>query len=237
MPEPQERETVENEGTQPAAILIPVSRCSGLPTCSTRRLCGFRDNARKQDRQSIHKLFVYDILLSPQKAEEREESINYGLSDQVRVVALEKYVHPAIRAGKLQFSVAVRDLMRHLQADGFPSKNWPQICTAIQAEKFLRRNGLEIEGVDGPPKKQSPTVVVHYRVARSGAQATPRAKLSADTDARGDAEVGSSNETPSARAYRLTERLRGLLKEELAEYGGGEAFLRWVRGYDEEDVA
>jgi hypothetical protein len=26
------------------------------------------------------------------------------------------------------------------------------------------------------------------------------------------------------------------LKEELAEYGGGEAFLRWVRGYDEEEA-
>jgi hypothetical protein len=163
--------------------------------------------------------------------------MNYGLSDQVRVVALEKYVHPAIRAGKLQFSVAVRDLMRHLEVDGFPSKNWPQICTAIQAEKFLRTNGLEIEGVDGPPKKQSPTVVVHYRVARSGAQTPPRTKQPANADTLGDAELESSNETPSDRAYRLTEKLRGLLKEELAEYGGGEAFLRWVRGYDEEDAA
>jgi hypothetical protein len=30
--------------------------------------------------------------------------------------------------------------------------------------------------------------------------------------------------------------MRGLLKDELAEYGGGEAFLRWVRGYDEEEA-
>jgi hypothetical protein len=34
----------------------------------------------------------------------------------------------------------------------------------------------------------------------------------------------------------LTERISGLLKEELAEYGGGEAFLRWVRS-DDEDAA
>jgi hypothetical protein len=162
--------------------------------------------------------------------------MNYGLSDQVRTVALEKYVHPAIRAGKLQFSVAVRDLMRHLQADGFPAKNWPQICTAIQAEKFLRMNGLEIEGIDGPPKKQSPTVVVHYRVAKPGAQTTARTNPPIGVDSSSSAELVSSNETPSARAFRLTEKMRGLLKTELAEYGGGEAFLRWVRSEDE-DVA
>ena len=27
----------------------------------------------------------------------------------------------------------------------------------------------------------------------------------------------------------LMEGLRGLLKDELAEYGGGEAFIRWIR--------
>jgi len=156
--------------------------------------------------------------------------MNYGLSDQVRAVALEKYVHPAIRAGKVQFSVAVRDLMRHLQADGFPAKNLPQVCTAIQAHKFLRENGLQIEGVDGPPKKQSPTVVVRYQVASRVAKPT--------TGSVGlEEEVANlKDETPSERAYRLTEKLRGLLKEELAEYGGGEAFLRWVRGYDEEEA-
>jgi hypothetical protein len=50
-------------------------------------------------------------------------------------------------------------------------------------------------------------------------------------------ELTNDGETPEAKALRLTEKLRGLLKEELAEYGGGEAFLRWVRGYDEEDAA
>jgi hypothetical protein len=154
--------------------------------------------------------------------------MNHGLSDQVRAVALEKYVHPAIRAGKVQFSVAVRDLMRHLQADGFPERNWPQVCTAIQKQQFLRENGLEIESVDGPPKKQSPKVVVRYRVASQALKPT--------TGIVGQEEeiANLSYETPSERAYRLSEKLRGLLKEELAEYGGGEAFLRWVRGYDEE---
>ena len=156
--------------------------------------------------------------------------MNYGLSDQVRTVALEKYVHPAIRAGKVQFSVAVRDLMQHLQAIGFPAKNWPQVCTAIQAQKFLRENGLEIESVDGPPKKQSPTVVVRYHVASQAAKST-----TGTVGLEGEA-ANQSEESPSERAYRLTEKIRGLLKEELAEYGGGEAFLRWVRS-EEEDAA
>jgi hypothetical protein len=41
-------------------------------------------------------------------------------------------------------------------------------------------------------------------------------------------------EDPAARALRLSEGLRGILKEELHEYGGGEAFLRWIRSEDED---
>ena len=113
--------------------------------------------------------------------------MNHGLSDQVRSVAADKYVQPAIRAGKLRFSVAVRDLMRHLEPLGFPARNWPQICTAIQAEKFLRAHGIEIEAIDGPPKKQSPTVVVRYRVR--GTSTEP-----ALAEARGRRELGSRPE-------------------------------------------
>jgi hypothetical protein len=119
--------------------------------------------------------------------------------------------------------------MNDLRPSGFPGNNWHQICSAIQAEKFLRENGLEIESVDGPPSKTSSTVVVHYRVVGT-AEAS-----SGKSDAQRMA--APTGETPEARALRLTEKLRGLLKDELAEYGGGEAFVRWVRGYDEEDAA
>lgn len=155
--------------------------------------------------------------------------MNHGLSDQVRTVALDKFVKPAVRAGKVRFSVAVRDLMRHLQADGFPERNWPQICTAIQTGKFLRENGLEIEGVDGPPKKQSPTVVVRYRVAGRG-----KAAVAEDEELTQD-EAKAEAESPEAWAFRLTERLRGLMKEEISAHGGTEGYMRWVRGYDEEE--
>lgn len=152
-------------------------------------------------------------------------TVNYGLSDRVRAVALEKYVNPAVRAGKVQFSIAVRDLMRDLQVDGFPAKNWPQVCTAIRAEKFLRTNGLEIEGIDGPPSKNSTTVVVRYRAAgHKTLQETPP----------NEGGIYLPEESPDDWAFRVTEKMRGLLKEELAEYGGGEAFVRWIRSEDED---
>jgi hypothetical protein len=157
--------------------------------------------------------------------------MHHGLSDQVRAVATEKYVQPALIAGKKQFSVAVKDLMRDLQTQGFPAKNWPQICTALQTERFLRANGLEIEGVDGPPSKLSTTVVVRYRVTESARQ--PSAKVNSVESEKSS----NGDESPEAWAFRVTEKIRGLLKEELAEYGGGQAFLRWVRSEDDENAA
>jgi hypothetical protein len=162
------------------------------------------------------------------RRQQREHRMNIGLSDQVRALAKAKYVHPAILAGKRQFSIPVRDLLEDLQSDGFPARNTPQVCTALQTSKFLRDNGLEIEGVDGPPSKMSTTVVVRYRVANRGLQSTARKNPSEGEGMEADQEA------PSDRALRLTEKLRGLLKDELAEYGGGEAFLRWVRSEDED---
>jgi hypothetical protein len=154
--------------------------------------------------------------------------MNHGLSDQVRALAKAKYVHPAMLAGQRQFSIPVKELLHALESDGFPGRNTPQVCSALQTSKFLRENGLEIEGIDGPPSKMSTTVVVRYRVANPGIQdGTNRAELE-------NQQAGISEETPEQWAHRLTERISGLLKEELAEYGGGEAFLRWVRPEDED---
>jgi hypothetical protein len=152
------------------------------------------------------------------------------LSDRIRLLAREKYVNPAIEKGKAQFTIRVRDLLNDLKAEGFSGGHTPQICSALRTEKFLRENGLEIEKVEGPPSKQSPTVMVRYRVARAGQSANP-----AELPEKEGALV--EEESPEGRARRLTEKLRGLLKDELAEYGGAEGFIRWVRGYDEEDAA
>jgi hypothetical protein len=45
-------------------------------------------------------------------------------------------------------------------------------------------------------------------------------------------QLSSEEETPEARAHRLTGKLCGLLREEIAAAGGAEAFLRWVRSDD-----
>lgn len=149
------------------------------------------------------------------------------LSDQVREVVRSKYVRPALQAGKVQFSVSVKDLMRDLAAQGFPSGNTPQICTAPRKQSFLREEGIEIESIEGPPKKQSTTVVFHFRATHGAGR---------KIGSHGGPEKGSV-EDPAAKAKRLTDKLRGLLKDEIAEYGGTEGFIRWVRGYDEEDEA
>lgn len=155
---------------------------------------------------------------------------NHGLSDQVRLLAWKKYLQPAIREGRSRVSVAARDLMNELRSNGFPDKNWHQICSAIQAEKFLRENGLEIEKVDGPPSKTSSTVVVHYRITTPKETEFVRAS-------EGEGTTMPVVETPEEWAHRMTGKLFGLMKDEFAAFGGGEAFLRWVRSDDEDEAA
>lgn len=154
--------------------------------------------------------------------------MNVGLSDRIRSLAQEKYVDPALREGKSSFTIRVRDLLNDLQAEGFPGGHTPQVCSALQTAKFLRENGLQIEAIEGPPSKMSPTVVVRYRTSKSHS----RKHL-----ANASETAESVEESPEARALRLGGKLRGLLKDELNKYGGGEAFIRWVRGHDEEDAA
>ncbi len=157
--------------------------------------------------------------------------VNYGLSDQVRAAAKVKYVVRAASEGKRPFSIPVKEVLRELEGDGFPPNHVRQICTAITSGKFLRENGIEIQSIEGPPSKTSTTVVVHYRFAQGEEQAPDR------TGAGGGNPAGASKEAPEEWAHRVTGKIRGILKDELAEYGGGEAFLRWVRGYDDEDAA
>jgi hypothetical protein len=147
----------------------------------------------------------------------------YGLSDQVRSVAMDRYVKPALRSGQTSFSIKVRNVLDDLAPLGFPANSTPLVCNALRSDKFLKKNGLEITAVDGPPSKLSTTVVVHYR---SVGTETTEGRVSGKERA---------SEDGAARAKRLTESLRGLLKQELKEYGGAEEFVRWVRS--DEDAA
>jgi hypothetical protein len=58
----------------------------------------------------------------------------YKLSDQVRSVAKDRYVLPALRAGHRSFSIKVRNVLDDLVPLGFPSNNPPQVCNALRSE-------------------------------------------------------------------------------------------------------
>jgi hypothetical protein len=150
---------------------------------------------------------------------------NAGWSERIRTIARSRYVEPAIRSGKEEFSIEVKAMRDILIPMGFSAANTPQVCSAMQSERFLTGGDqkLEIVKVDGPPSKQSTTVVIHYRVAGGKTANTSTREKPEDSSHSGDSE---------ARAMRVARKIRGLLKEELAEYGGGEAFLRWIRSED-----
>jgi hypothetical protein len=152
--------------------------------------------------------------------------MNYGLSDKVRAVAVERFVNPARESGTGKVSIVARDLMNLLRPAGFPARNWPQICTAIQSGKFLRANGLEIESIEGPPSGQSSNLVIHYRFVNA---------IEA-TASRADASPPPKEESPEEWARRMTGKLAGILSEELAEYEGAEGFMRWVRSEDSDQA-
>jgi hypothetical protein len=143
-----------------------------------------------------------------------------GWSKKIQTIARSRYVEPAVKSGRQEFSIGVKEMRDILIPMGFSAANTPQVCSAIQSERFLHggEKRLEIVGVDGPPSKQSTTVVVHYRVVGSGpSRSSTSANLQEDCE---------------TRALRVAQGIRGLLKEELAQYGGGDAFLKWVRSED-----
>jgi hypothetical protein len=71
-------------------------------------------------------------------------------------------------------------------------------------------------------------VVVRYRVVDSTAR-----PVIGKGPLEGEGTV-ESDEDSEAWALRVTEKIRGLLKEEIAQFGGAEAFIRWVRSEDED---
>lgn len=147
------------------------------------------------------------------------------LADKVRAIALEKYIEPAKKAGNTEFSIAVKDLLKDLERVDFPLNYTPLVCNSIKTKSFQRENHLKITRIDGPKSQTGTRVVVHYRVLEE--------KDSLDNEV---AFEDRQNEMPSERAQRLTEGLRGLLRQELAQRGGAEAFVRWIRS-DDEDAA
>jgi hypothetical protein len=142
-------------------------------------------------------------------------------SERIRQRAWERYIEPQIRGGAKLIQVSIKPLMKELESEGFPPNHPRQFCTALQKKEFLREKNLVVNRVDGPPSGTSTTVVLHFTY---GGNTDP-------------ASLALAGESPAERALRLTEKLRGLMKDEIAAHGGAEAFLRWVRSEEDEDAA
>ncbi len=144
-------------------------------------------------------------------------------SNKIRALAEHQYVVPARREGRRKFAIRVRDVLNTMvEREGLPRQNVPQVCSALRSpRKFLEPLGLEIEKVEGPPSQTSPTVVFHYRFL-------------SEVEKLGTGIASVYPETARSSKSPIT-RLRGLLKDEMAAYGGGEAFLRWLRTDPEKD--
>jgi hypothetical protein len=139
------------------------------------------------------------------------------LTDTIRSYVVDHYVVPARRAGQRKLTVRVRDIKEELGTRQLMRGKSAVICQALQGQKWLNEIGLTVESIDGPPSKKSPTVVMHYKLDRDDKQ---------DVSGRPDA---MKEESAEIWADEIVSKLKGLLKEELAAYGGAEAFMRWVR--------
>ena len=136
-----------------------------------------------------------------------------GWSDRVREFAHQEYVTPA-RGHAALVRIPIGDLKPKLVAMGFPGRNANQVVSPLESEKFWKPLGLELCS----PKNQSRSkeTVLEFRFTEN---------------------VRDEREMAKARALAAFDRIRGLRKDEIAAYGGAEAFIRWVRDGDDEENA
>ena len=170
-------------------------------------------NEEDQSHQlSIRNLFYAMLFLLVHSYEEASMDVD---TNYIREFAKNVYVRPAIARNESLIAIPVKAVESDLKKVGLPSGRTPMVCAALRGPKFQRENKLVLDHWDGPPSGQSTTVVFYYRRA-------------------GDA-VQVAAESPAARAFRLTEKLRGLMKAGIAARGGTEGFIRWVRSVDSDD--
>jgi hypothetical protein len=137
-----------------------------------------------------------------------------GWSDKVRRLAEREYVEPARGSGDV-IRIRFGDLKTKLLRMGFPQGHANQVASPLESAKFWKPLGLEMCSPKGQPRTVDS--VLEFRFLQEP-KASPR----------------KVPETASERARRLTEKLRGLMKDEIAAHGGAEGFLRWVRSDEDE---
>jgi hypothetical protein len=133
-----------------------------------------------------------------------------GWSDKVRQFATREYVEPA-RGASVTIRIPFGDLKAKLVRIGFPQGHANQVASPLESSKFWGPLGLEMCSPKGQSRKVDS--VLEFRFVE---------------------HTKKLNEAPAEKARRLTNELRGLLKEEIAAHGGAEGFLKWVRSDEDE---
>lgn len=128
-----------------------------------------------------------------------KSSASVSVSELVRRHAVSHYLSPARRRRDKTFSVNVGDVHRALEL----SNRVPQVCNALESNKFLNENHLRLVSKTGPPSGLSTTVTYTYEL------------LDADSQNLSSTEAWLS--------------LRGIAKDIFASLGGGEAYIRGER--------
>jgi hypothetical protein len=122
-------------------------------------------------------------------------------SEVVRQHAIENYIAPARRRRERTVSVNAGAVHKALRL----GNRVPLVCTALESQKFLREDALRLISKIGPPSGQSTTVTYTYEFI----------------------DEGQDNKTLDRQD--AWNRLRGALKDVLAELGGGKNYLRSER--------
>jgi hypothetical protein len=146
-----------------------------------------------------------------------EEAMKTGWSEKVRDVADRDYVRPA-RRNRSRVRIRFGDLKAKMLELGFPPQNANQIASPLESRKFWEPLGLEMCTPKGQSRKVETIFEFRFLDEAENSQSAVA-------------------ETPAERAFRLTEKLRGLMKDEIAAHGGTEGFMRWVRSDSDEDAA
>jgi len=139
-----------------------------------------------------------------------------GWSEKVRQIAENDYVRPA-RPNRSPVTIRFGEFKAKLLKVGFPAQNANQIASPLESRKFWEPLGLEMCTPKGQGRKMDMVLEFRFIDEIEGSHESPA-------------------EAPEARALRLTEKLRGLMKDEIAAHGGAEGFLRWVRSDEDEDA-
>jgi hypothetical protein len=139
-----------------------------------------------------------------------------GWSDRVRELARQEYVEPAKGTQEL-VRIPFGEFKAKLVRLGFPQSHANQVATPLETDKFWKPLGLELCSPKGQPRTVDSVLV--FRFAGQEPRGTGR------------------EETPTKQAQRAMDQLYGSMKDEITAHGGAEAFIRWVRSEEDEDVA